>query len=139
MFAGKDSDLTQAIIGSFYTVYNQLGYGFNEKVYENAMKLELEALGLVVEQQKPVNVFYNRHVAGEYYADLVVNDVVILELKATRELLLEHEAQLLNYLKATEMEVGLLMNFGPKPQHIRKIYDNERKGLLTWTKKSVEP
>jgi GxxExxY protein len=78
-------------------------------------------------------------VAGEYYADLVVNDVVILELKATRELLQEHEAQLLNYLKATEMEVGLLMNFGPKPQHIRKIYDNERKGLLTWTKKSVEP
>jgi GxxExxY protein len=138
MFSGKHSDLTQAIIGSFYLVYNRLGYGFNEKVYENALKIELELQGFIVEQQKPVNVYYNGHMVGEYYADLVVNEVVILELKAARELLQENEAQLLNYLKATEMEVGLLLNFGPKPQHIRKIYDNDRKGSLTWTKKAED-
>jgi len=139
MFAGKHSDLTQIIIGAFFSVNNQLGYGFTEKVYENALKIELESEGLLVEQQKPVNVYYNGQMVGEYYADLVVNDMVILELKAVRELLPEHEAQLLNYLKATEMEVGLLLNFGPKLHYIRKIFDNGRKGSLAWIKKVEEP
>lgn len=136
MFSGKHSDLTQTIIGSFYAVYNQLGYGFSEKVYENSLAIELKKAGLSIVQQQPINVYYQEQLVGEYYSDIVVNDLVILELKAVRELLQEHEAQLLNYLKATEIEVGLLLNFGLKPQHIRKIYDNERKGLLTWTKKA---
>ena len=139
MFSGKQSDLTQTIIGSFFVVYNQLGYGFSEKVYENALVIELQRQGLKVVPQQPIHVYYQGQLIGEYYSDIVVNDVVILELKAVRELLPEHEAQLLNYLKATEMEVGLLLNFGPKPQHIRKIYDNERKGLLTWTKEAEGP
>jgi GxxExxY protein len=113
MFSGKHSDLTQSIIGSFYVVYNQLGYGFSEKVYENALVIELQRQGLKVVQQQLLNVYYQGQLIGEYYSDIVVNDVVILELKAVRELLQEHEAQLLNYLKATEMEVGLLLNFGP--------------------------
>jgi GxxExxY protein len=136
MFSGKHSDLTQAIIGSYYVVYNQLGYGFSEKIYENALTIELQGQGLKVEQQRPINVYYKGKLVGEYLADIVVNDAVILELKAVRELLQDHEAQLLNYLKATKMEVGLLLNFGPKPQHIRKIFDNERKGMLTWTDKA---
>jgi GxxExxY protein len=139
MFAGKHSDLTQIIIGVFFSVYNQLGYGFTEKVYENALAIELASQGIPVKQQKPVNVYYNGQRVGEYFADLVVNDMVILELKAVRELLPEHEAQLLNYLKATEMEVGHLLNFGPKPHHIRKIFDNERKGSLAWIKKVEDP
>jgi GxxExxY protein len=85
-----------------------------------------------VEPQKKIVVYYEKQVVGEYFADIVVNDVVIVELKATPQFLREHEAQLLNYLKATTIEVGLLFNFGPKAEFKRKVYDNERKGSLEW-------
>ena len=123
----KHEELTQKIIGAFYTVYNTLGYGFLEKVYENALAIELRKMDLQVASQQPINVYYDGQIVGEYYADLVVEDTVIVELKAVRSLVNENEAQLLNYLNATSYEVGLLLNFGPKPQVKRKIFDNERK------------
>jgi len=128
----KHEKLTEQIIGAFYTVYNVLGYGFLEKVYENALAIELRKMGLTVVQQAPIKVYYAGAVVGEYYADLLVADAVIVEIKAVRALAKEHEAQLLNYLKATPYEVGLLLNFGPKPEIKRKVYDNERKGGLGW-------
>ncbi len=135
MFVGKYAELTEKVIQAFYTVYNRLGYGFSEKVYLNALALELVKLGLQVELQKQIEVYYDGQVVGEYFADMVVNGVVIVELKAVQRLLNEHEAQLLNYLKATRIEVGLLLNFGPKPDFKRKVYDNERKGDLSWTQR----
>ncbi len=133
-FEGKHSQVTELIIGVFYDVYNELGYGFTEKVYENAMVIRLLKRGAKVEQQKPIKVFFDKQVIGEYFADLVINDSVIAELKAVRKLLSEHEAQLLNYLKATRYQVGLLLNFGLKAEFKRKTFDNERKGSLTWIK-----
>lgn len=126
----KHVGLTEKIIGAFYDVYNSLGYGFLEKVYENALAIELSQRGFRIQQQDRIEVYYQGHVIGEYFADIVVNESVILELKAVRKLIDGHQAQLLNYLKATPYEVGLLMNFGPKPQHIRKVYDNARKPNL---------
>ncbi len=123
----KHEKLTQKIIGAFYTVYNALGYGFLENVYENALRIELHKIGLRVAPQYAINVLYDGQVVGEYFADLLVEDQVIIELKAVRNLLPEHEAQLLNYLNATRYEVGLLLNFGIKPQLKRKIFDNEQK------------
>lgn len=120
----KHSDTTGAIIKSFYTVYNSLGYGFLEKVYENALVIELLELGLAVEQQKPINVFYRGRLVGEYFADLVVANVVIVELKTAAAISPAHEAQLLNYLRATEIEVGLLLNFGQTADYKRKIFDH---------------
>jgi GxxExxY protein len=134
-FVGKYADITEKIIGAYYKVYNQLGYGFLEKVYENALALELEKIGFKVEHQKKIVVYYDGHVVGDYFADLFVDDVIIVELKALRELSEEHEAQLLNYLKATPIEVGLLLNFGLEPAHKRKVFDNERKGTLSWIDK----
>jgi len=128
------SDLTDQVIRAFYDVYNTLGYGFLEKVYENAMVLQLQASGLEVVQQAPIQVFFKGHEVGIYYADLLVENLVLLELKSVKMLAKEHEAQLLNYLKATPYEVGLLLNFGPKPQVKRKVFDNKRKGNLSWTK-----
>ena len=123
----KHSELTRKIIGAFYDVYNELGYGFLEKVYENALAIELNQRGFNVIQQHPIEVSYKEIVVGSYFADLIVNDKILLELKATKELKEEHEAQILNYLKATKYEVGLLLNFGPKPSHSRKAFDNYRK------------
>lgn len=121
------SDLTELIIKSFYKVYNTLGYGFLEKVYENSLKLELLNYGLNVVSQKNLKVQYFGHEVGDYYADLIVNDLVILELKVAESLCEEHEAQLINYLKATDKEVGLLLNFGKHPEFKRKIFMNENK------------
>ena len=123
----KQGELTDAVICCFYTVYNNLGYGFLEKVYENALMHEMEKRGIVAAAQFPVTVRYDGKVVGEYFADIVVSQSVIIEIKATRALLAEHEAQLLNYLKATNIEVGLLLNFGPKPEVKRKVFDNEKK------------
>lgn len=130
VLADKHIELTREIIGSFYDVYNSLGYGFLEKVYENALAIELGIKGFYVEQQKPIQVYYRQEVVGEYFADLVVNSLVIVEIKAVRLLAKQHEAQLLNYLKATPFEVGLLLNFGSRPQKKRKVYDNELKPNL---------
>lgn len=127
----KHSEVTGAIIRSFYKVYNFLGYGFLEKVYENALVIELRELGLKVEQQKPVSVFYRGILVGEYFADLAVNDVVVVELKSVEALSPAHEAQLINYLKATSYEVGLLLNFGKTAEYKRKIYENKPTELLS--------
>ena len=125
--AFKHAEVTDRILRAFYTVYNELGYGFLEKVYENAMAIELRKLGLSVRQQAPITVSYSAQTVGEYLADLVIEDKVIVELKSSQALTDTHEAQLLNYLKATKYEVGLLLNFGPKPERRRKIYDNPLK------------
>ena len=128
----KHKETTGQVIKAFYAVYNALGYGFLEKVYENALAIELRKLALTVDVQAPIEVHYDGRVVGEYFADLVVDAKVIVEIKAARALGEAHEAQLLNYLKATPYEVGLLLNFGPKPQIKRKVYDNPRKGSLSW-------
>lgn len=118
-------DITEKVIKAFYNVYNSLGYGFLEKVYENAMLIELKKMGLDVHRQMPIKVSYEEQVVGEYYADLMVNSQVIVELKAAENLCEEHEYQLINYLKATDLEVGLLLNFGKKPTFKRKIFTNK--------------
>ena len=120
-------EITSQIIKAFYKVNNVLGFGFLEKVYENAMKLELTKMGLKVERQKNILVHYENVEVGNYFADLIVNDVVIVELKAAESLCEEHEAQLINYLKATNIEIGLLLNFGKKAEFRRKIFTNDRK------------
>jgi GxxExxY protein len=122
-------EITGKIIKAFYTVYNTLGYGFLEKVYENALKIELRRMDLKVESQKNIKVHYTGYEVGDYFADLIVNDIVILELKAAEAICPEHEAQLINYLKATDIEVGLLLNFGKEPKHVRKIFMNSNKKL----------
>ena len=122
----KHTDLTEKIIRAFYKVYNTLGFGFLEKVYENAMFIELRSMGLFVEKQRSIKVFYEEQEVGDYFADLIVDDSVIIELKASESLREEHEFQLINYLKATEIEVGLLLNFGKKPEFKRKIFSNKR-------------
>ncbi len=121
----KYSDLTDKIIKAFYKVYNILGYGFLEKVYENALFIELNEMGLYVEKQRSITVYYEGAEIGEYYADLIVENSVIIELKAAESLCEEHEFQLINYLKATEIEVGLLLNFGKKPELKRKVFSNK--------------
>ena len=121
------SDLTSSILEVYYKVYNTLGYGFLEKVYENAMCIELRKRGFKVQQQQAIEVFYEEENVGEYFADIIVNDTVILELKAVAKIAYEHECQLINYLKATNVEVGLLLNFGTKPQHKRKVFTNDKK------------
>jgi len=125
--AYKHEELTRHIIELFYKVYNSLGYGFLEKVYENALAIEFKNSGLDAKPQAPIKVVYDRQIVGEYYIDLLIEDCVIVEIKAVKSLLKEHEAQLLNYLKASRMEVGLLLNFGPKPEIKRKVFDNHRK------------
>jgi GxxExxY protein len=119
------SEITSKIINCFYKVYNELGYGFLEKVYENALKIELEKNGLAVEKQKPISVYYEGTLVGKYFADFIIENKVIVELKTAETICKEHEYQLINYLKATEIEVGLLLNFGKKPQIARKIFTNK--------------
>jgi GxxExxY protein len=128
----KHRELTETIIKAYYKVYNTLGYGFLEKVYENAMMIELKKQGLEPVQQKPIVVYYENEVVGDYFADILVNNQVIVELKAKAELIEKDEAQLLNYLKATDIEVGLALNFGPKPGIMRKVFDNEKKHNPDW-------
>ncbi len=125
----KHQELTSKIIGVFYEVYNTLGHGFLERVYQNAMFLELIERGFKTEAQKQINVFYKEQQVGTYFADLVINDVVILELKASESIVEEFELQLTNYLKATTIEVGLLLNFGKKPEFRRKMWVNDKKDL----------
>ena len=123
----KYKELTEKIIKIFYKVYNTLGYGFLEKVYENAMMLDFKKEKIPAVSQYAIKVFYEDEIVGEYFADMLVDGKVIIEIKAARKLTIENEAQLLNYLKATDKEVGLLLNFGPKPEIKRKVFDNFRK------------
>ncbi len=120
-------DLTDSILKTFYEVYNELGYGFLEKVYHNALYIELKNKGLNVVSQKQIDVFYKGLKVGEYYADLIIENKVILELKAAEYVVEEFEIQLINYLRGTDCEVGLLLNFGKKPEFKRKIFENNRK------------
>src|SRR5437660_2689044 len=131
-----DDEVTATIIGCAYRVHNRLGSGFLEKVYENALRSELENLCLPVRQQEPIHVIYQGHIVGEYYADLWVNDRVVVELKAVQSLVREHEVQLVNYLTATGIDAGLLLNFGSSVQVKRKFREFKRKGSLL---KSILP
>ena len=120
-------ELTKSIIGIYYDVYNELGYGFLEKVYHRAMIIELNKNGYEVEHEKKIEVFYKNEVVGIYIPDLIINKAVILELKCVEYLIEAHENQLINYLKATDCEVGLVLNFGKDPQFRRKIFTNDLK------------
>ena len=120
-------ELSESILKVFYDVYNELGYGFLEKVYQNAMYLELKSQGFKVEAQKQIKVYYKNELVGDFFADLLINDVIILELKACDILVKAHYVQTLNYLKATNIEIGLLLNFGEKPEIKRLIFTNNRK------------
>lgn len=132
----KHEELTEQIIKAFFKVYNTLGYGFLEKVYQNAMLIELTQMGFRADKEKRVLVHYEGKVVGDYNADLTVEEVVICELKNNEQLYEGDENQLINYLKATEIEVGLLLNFGKKPEVRRKVYDNDRK---TWQTTKIRP
>ena len=124
-----NQELSGRIINCFFTVYNTLGYGFLEKVYENAMMIELRKNGIKAQKQKPIRVFYERESVGIYFADIIVENLIILELKAHEYVAAESELQLINYLKATDKEVGLLFNFGKKPEFRRKIFTNDMKKI----------
>lgn len=120
-------ELSESILKVFYEVYNELGYGFLEKVYQNAMYLELKSQGFKVEPQKQIKVYYKNELVGDFFADLLINGVIILELKACESLVKAYYVQTLNYLKATNIEIGLLLNFGEKPEIKRLIFTNNRK------------
>ena len=136
----RHSELTDKIIGVFYDVYNELGHGFLESTYGEALAVALEESGVTAVREVPVPVWFRGRKIGQYYADIIVEGLVLLELKASRTLEPAHEAQLLHYLRATEVEVGLLLNFGIRPQFRRLLFDNERKKSLKirvnpWPKK----
>jgi len=120
----KYEEITSDIIKCFYKVYNNLGYGFLEKVYENALFIELKKLNYNIEKQREIKVYYEDEIVGNYFADLLVDNKIIVELKACESLRNEHKSQLINYLKATKQEVGLLLNFGKKAEFKRVIFSN---------------
>jgi GxxExxY protein len=120
-------EITSQVIAAFYAVYNTLGYGFLEKVYENALLLELQKRGVKAHRQIPIQVRYEGVVIGQYFADVLIEDKVVIELKAVEQIVKAHENQLVNYLKATDLEVGLILNFGPQPRFKRKIFTNTHK------------
>lgn len=121
------SDITSEVLNAFYDVYNELGYGFLEKVYKNALFNELTQRGIKCQKEYPISVYYKGICVGDYYADIMIEDKIILELKAVKTILPEHIAQLNNYLRATNAEVGLLLNFGLEPQKKRIVFTNDRK------------
>lgn len=125
----KHWDLCHQIVGIFYEVYNELGYGFLEAVYEEALTRALKGAGFHVDRQIPTPIWFRGAIISGYKADVIVNGVVLLELKAAQNIDPSHKAQILNYLRATEIEVGLLLNFGPKPQFHRFVFENNRKGI----------
>jgi len=122
----KHRKLSRKIIRSFYDVYNELGTGFLELVYENSFYILLNKTGLDVEQQVPITVYFKGHEVGKYVADLIVEGKILIELKSVSSLLPQHEAQILNYLKATDINIGLLMNFGDEPEFKRYVFDQKR-------------
>lgn len=120
-------NLSSKVLAAFYEVFKQLGYGFLEKVYQNALYFELKNRGFKVEAQRKYTVHYKGKLVGEYYADIIVEDVIILELKACKKLNKKHEVQLYNYLKASEIELGFVLNFGKKPEFRRIVLSNDFK------------
>ena len=133
----KYKEITDIVLRSFYEIYNELGDGFLESVYQNALFIVLMGYGLCVERQKDISVFFRGKIIGDFKADLIVNGKIIIELKAVRTLDPAHEAQLINYLKTTNIETGLLLNFGRKPEFKRFVYDNKRKNISANQRKSV--
>ncbi len=113
-------ELTEKIIGCAYRVYNKMGFGFLESVYEKCLLIELLKSGLSAESQKPITVFYENEIVGEFVADIIVNDTIILELKSVRRIIKAHEVQLVNYLVATRKSVGLLINFGESKVDVKR-------------------
>jgi GxxExxY protein len=130
-------ELTRRILVSFFDVYNELGRGFLESVYVESLRLALLDVGLQSEREVPIKVHFRGAVAGQFYADLVVERSVIVEIKVARTIIPAHEGQLLHYLRATEIEVGLVLNFGPSPQFKRLVYSNERKSSLRATQPAI--
>lgn len=134
-FEGKYSELSKRIIKVFYDVHNELGYGFSEKVYQRAYAIALRQDGMKVDEQVSIRVYFRGQLVGEFFADMIINDLILLELKAAEVIIEEFEAQLLNYLKSTEIEVGYVMNFGKSASFKRKVFDNERKGAMRGIRK----
>ncbi len=120
-------EIGDKVLRAFYNVYNRMGFGFAEKVYERSMMIEFRKMGVKCERQKSITVYYDGENVGDYCADIVVEDAVILELKAATGIATEHETQLFNYLRATDVEVGYVLNFGEKPQFRRVLFTNDRK------------
>ncbi len=135
----KHEEITDKVIKIFYKVYNTLGYGFLEKVYEKAMIIEFNKMDLKYENQYPIKVYYEGNIIGDYIADFIIEDVIIIEIKAIRELLDQNINQLLNYLTSTDKEVGLLLNYGKQPEVKRKIYNNELKKSVNVEDIRVDP
>ena len=129
VFRGLHAEVTEKILGVFFEVYNELGGGFLETVYQQALRIALVQAGLRVAVEVPVPVYFRGEVVGNFRADMVVNDCVLLELKAVSVLEGAHEGQVLHYLRATTLEVGMLLNFGPKPQFKRFILENDKKRI----------
>jgi GxxExxY protein len=135
----KHKDLSDKVLKAFYKVYNTLGYGFLEKVYERALLLELGNQGLKSTRQQPIKVYYGANPVGDYFADIIVEGKIIIEVKIADAICDAHIAQLRNYLKATVIEVGLLLNFGPEPKFARRIFSNENKQIFNEQKIRVNP
>ena len=127
VFRGLHSEITEKILGVFFDVYNELGGGFPETVYHEALRIALTQAGIRVEMEVPVPVYFRGEVVGNFRADAVVNDSVLLELKAISGFDVAHDGQVLHYLRATRFEVGLLLNFGPRPQFRRFILEQDKK------------
>ncbi|MBI4699467.1 MAG: GxxExxY protein [Nitrospirae bacterium] len=132
----KHKDITDVVLKGFYEIYNELGEGFLESVYENALYIVLNGYGMSIERQRDIPVYFRGNIIGDFKADMIVNGRVVVELKAVSTLDPAHEAQLINYLKATNIEVGLLLNFGKKPEFKRFVYDN-KKNISDNPRKSV--
>jgi GxxExxY protein len=133
----KYAELTEKVIGIFYDIYNELGFGFLESVYEEAMAIAFKEREIQFQRQVAIPVWFHDQRIGSYDADLVVGGVVLLELKACKNLEPSHQAQLLHYLRSTEIEVGLLLNFGPRPQVRRLAFENERKKISVHLRSSA--
>ena len=122
-------ECSSQIIKSFYSVYNELGFGFLEKVYQNSLIVELKKAGFYCEKSFPIDVYYKEEKVGFYLADILVEKIIVVEIKAAETICIEHEAQLINYLKATNIEVGLLLNFGKRPEFKRRVFSSEFKNI----------
>jgi GxxExxY protein len=116
----KYEKLTEQIIGSAYRVYNTMGFGFVESVYEKCLLIELQKAGIQTQAQKPITVFYGEQIVGDFVVDMIIEDLVIMELKSVRRIVTAHEVQLVNYLTATHKDIGLLINFGPRKVEVKR-------------------
>jgi GxxExxY protein len=133
----KHAELTEKIIGVFFDVYNELGHGFLETVYEEGLSIALNEAGISIQQQVPIKVWFRGRRIGDFKADMLADGKVLLELKAARGIDVAYEKQLLNYLRATDVEVGLLLNFGVKPEFRRFAFENQRKEIRVYPRESA--